>query len=404
MSTAKDVAQFIHETFREYGLSYSAFFSYYDDDAEETFERPISENDQLIMPIVDRCAMMLGVDTEDLLELNTDATMKWYKKYSYFQHKQNIEYSRWESFQSSDVAADRILCAIFDAPFSMPSYPTRYNYHDVTRRMNALLDELGQTLPDSCPQIAEGKKLAIETENFYHYSDISEAVSSYLEMARQFETLFFRAVKDDYLSAEDEEEYNFLVSVFGIKDTVALNYGYLYYETLTKFTRIYRKEAFKQLLSYVRMDRNRLFRPWQCAEFSTNESLVQDFVNVFPHTKADMRRFAMQVSHFVCSYRWTDETKNYAADLLSQLFGEQDPDYPEPVYVLKTQEELAGDDTYTALLHRLSGPPKLGGVSVPKPEPETAIFNEFGMAPECLSRLNARIAAYGPRAWEDDLL
>lgn len=143
-----------------------------------------------------------------------------------------------------------------------------------------------------------------------------------------------------------------------LKDTiegVAEQQDYLYYDLLKKFAPVYKKEGFDDFFSFVKIKNEHIFEPWKCTEFCQNKGLVQDYVDMFPMAKQEMRRFSQAVSNFLCLYSWSDEPQN-----------KNKPQYYK-AYVPKSIAELNGDEYAIEAIRTLSGPVKLGGVLAHQP-------------------------------------
>lgn len=82
---------------------------------------------------------------------------------------------------------------------------------------------------------------------------------------------------------------------------------------------------------------------------------MQDYVDMFPMAKQEMRRFSQAVSNFLCLYSWSDEPQN-----------KNKPQYHK-AYVPKSIAELNGDEYAIEAIRTLSGPVKLGGVLAHQP-------------------------------------
>lgn len=388
MANAKKVDEFIKEMFEVYSLDYAEFFDESDDDAALNSPSGSKENHYALnMPMVELAAKILGVDTTDILTLNSEAVMKWLKKYPYFWHRPAFDEAYRRSFHDESYKSLRLLEVIFEKEV-VPDYPTRYDYSDVIHRLDALLRSIDKSVPGTYHAGASMENLSIYTKNFCHFEHIKEMVESYIEMFDRAKGLFFKAWDTD-LSQDEIHEYNFLVATIGLQDNCYIR-EYLFYDLLKSFLPVYRSEGYKDFFSYVRIYHHRVLEAWKCAEFSQDKALVQKFTKIYPQAKKSMREFSLETSKFECFFTWSDakpaistqedlDDINHTAAMLGEDPVTFDDCAKEPtlIYVSKTPEELGGDEIFAENLRILSGPETLGGVHVPKIEcdltPEQAI-------------------------------
>lgn len=378
MTKAEKINEFIRETLKEYSLDYTDFF-------EDT------DND-----MVEKVAKILGVAKKDILEMNDKAVMKWWKKYSYFKYIPTFNHARRKSFHNKDH--DLFTAYFVESVFERPAadYPTRYDYENVIVRLDTLLKTMDKSIPGTYHSNAAMENLSISTERFFHFDQIDEMVESYLSMVNRVRELFYMAWDKD-LNLDETYEYNFLVAAIGIQDRI-YHREYLFYDLLKKFIPIYKSEGYTDFSSCARIDHQRVFKPWRCAEFSLNKDLVQRFVDIYPPAKKEMREFSLQVSKFSCYFSWSDAkpTISTQAELdeindIAVMLGEDPVTFencakePTLVYVPKTKEEMDGDDVFSKKLRALSGPVDLGGVY--------ASSDQYKFTAQEAMRIQARIGA-----------
>ena len=389
MASQREVFEFIKESFQEYGIPYNDFF---DDDLEEEDNEPGFLN----MPMVAEAAKILGVETDDLLNLNEDAVYRWFDKYPFLIYKPAFDEAYRKSFHDDRYKTLRLMEVLFDRTY-VPNVPTRSDYDDIIHRLWAFLKETDKSIPGTYHKGAKIQKLLITTQNFCHFDHTREMVFSYIDMFHRAKALFFKAWNEE-LSREEIHEYNFLVAAVGLKDDMCFQ-DYLFYDLLKKYIPVYRKEGYKEFLSYVRISRDRKLCPWRSAEFVADPELVQEYVNICPSAKKEMRKFAMQVGQFACSFEWSDakplisseeelQELNDIGDILGDEPVTMDDINKELtfVYIPKTKEELAGDDVFAEKLRVLSGSASLGGVRVPEMEYEKSHLL-------CIQRMASRVEA-----------
>ena len=403
MRDPQKIEEFIRECFNIYKLSYRFYFNYFDDE-DVIHEQPLVVDGVLQMPLVERAARILGLGTEDLVNMDEDAAFKRYFQYAYLKERRSIEHAYWRSFHDGEAFDSMYLQEVlFNRPV-IPRSPTRYDYDDVKQRMVVLLKEMDKSAPGTFHEGASMEHLSIYTENFAHYRQIGAAVESYLAMIDRVKELFFKAWDND-LSEDEMREYNFLVSVLGIRDSCYLREP-LHYDLLKLFIPVYKNEGYKEFYSYTSIEPNCLFEPWKCAEFVQDRALVERFLTAYPRAKGPMRRFALAVSKFNCCFIWSDANEvpvgwsdEDIADLKglgvkendlrdNELFeGEEPSREVTQILVPKTQAELDGDGELAEQLKMMAGPAGLGGIGLPKLE-----VSEH-LDATTLPRLQARIIA-----------
>lgn len=408
MRKPQEIEEFIRMCFKEYGLNRTDFFSCFDD-SEELRELPLVEGGKLCMPQVETAAFVLGATVDDLLDMNEEAIFKWYEQYSFFALRPRFEVAYRRSFHESEMF-DKLIHLEFMLEVKMtPPYPTRYNYADVKQRMISLLKEIDQSMPGTFHPNAEINKLAVYTQNFGHFEKVSELINSYIQMLERAKGLFFKAW-DTELPEEEIREYNFLVSVLGLRDSCYIRQR-LYYDLLRLFIPIYKEEGYKDFKSYVTILSKDALQPWKCSEFTEDRNLVQRYLNVCPQAKPAMREFALSVLAFDCSFVWSDaplireewteaEKTEFGIDaggLMDDEGFEDTPPQQERTRILvpKTEEELSSDGQYAKRLKEMSGPSDMGGIELPQLE----ISNRFDVV--AAKRLQARIQLR-PHGWKGE--
>ena len=243
-------------------------------------------------------------------------------------------------------------------------------------RLTEQLKALDAHLPGTYHEGAEITDLQISFQRICHYDGIGEFLESYLQMIERARELFFQAIETD-LSEDDIREYNFLVTVLGIRDFVCADWGNLYYDNLLRCREIYREENLPNFYDYIVLSPNRYISPWRCAEFLDDRDLIQRYINYNPYHKLTMRDFAMRVLNYKCDFAWSDakRTQLYDEEYLTKedyeaITGEPAPEtnwVPErtEIYVPKTVDELYDNEPFAQKLLVLSGPEKMGGVIFP---------------------------------------
>ena len=379
MSKAHEIAAFIQETFSMYDMAYDQFFHTYDEKTDTVSEIPLVVKGKLDRAIVKEAAVILGLSEKALLEMDEKETRKWREKFGYFQRIHEFHYVYRCSLSSEEYELYRFLDRIFDSDTASQA-PTRYDYHDVARRMKALLQQIDESLPGTYHPYAEITDLRITTENFCHYPAIEALVNDYFSMIDRAKVLFFKAWEGE-LPVEEQQEYNFLAYAIGLQDLVMSSLRYLDYGLLKNYIPIYKEEGYSDFFDYVKIDHHRVLRAWKCAEFVENRELVRKMLQLQPPLRGEMRRFAMEVSKFDCWFTWSDALpvrfspeEEAELDMVDDILGLDHIDYADRakektnIFVPKTAKEMQGDEVFAQKLNVLMGPEKLGGIELTERE------------------------------------
>jgi len=406
MKQAEKIEQHIREWMEAYGLSYHEFFADFEDNDELIEEYPAHDH-ELSVEFLEQAGKVLGVNQNELLALDDRAAGRWYKKYPYFFHQTGFEDAYKKTFYGERYDAVRLQEVLFKTNLE-DRYPLRFDCHDIKKRLISMLNEYDKIIPGTYHKSGKIIHLQVNTGNFCYYDGVEEMVNSFIEMVERAKTLFFRAW-DAELSEDEINEYNFLVSSVGITDYALGSSHYLYYDHVRRCKDLFKDEGYKDFYSYAKFSRKKCFYPWRCAEFVSNRELVQAFVNIYPHTKAEMRDFAMKASNFECIIIWSDakpiqllsdeeasvDSIQRKLDILHMGLPRYDGQIKEPtiIYVPKTTEEFGDGEKYAKMLIELSSPSKLGGLHLPEREiPEYAMQSANAM-----QRMQMRIGLRGGR-------
>lgn len=381
MNHAKEIDAFVHQSFDMYGLDFKQFFNDLVDEDEDDDgfatgghleELPLVIGEDIDMELLARAANALGVSTDALLKLDTDAVRCWYEKYPYFELREKFETARQHSRKFASSPEEMVIDAIFNEDYH-PETHRRYK-GSVKNRLLKLLKSYNAVMPGCYHEGSEITRLTIQTNNFTHFEKIVELAETYLSMASRARELFYR-LWDEELPEDEVNEYNFLVSVLGMRDVGYAPASPIYYETARKFAPIYKQEGYSDYSSYI-MYRGADFPAfYTCKEFFNYPELVERVVQEFPDTKAEIGKMAVLAKNFLCSFVWSDEPEppidaSYDEYLVGVLhsFGDDVPSWYHRVYVPKTEDELHGDGKYIAICERLSAPSSQGGLKLSVPE------------------------------------
>ena len=378
MADAKKIERFIKECFSEFGLDLEEYF-FHDFDDGKWAEMPWADEDGNLRPyLVPFTSEVLGICEKDILECKDNVIMERIRQYPYFAYLQpfTVAYER-TYFNGDSYDKRRLYKIIFDRQIDTPC-PTRFDYSDITHRLINQLKDLDKSLPGTYHEGAQITGLQISTENFCHFKEIKKMTNSFISMVNRAIYLFLKAVKED-LNDEEIREYNFLVSVLGLRDR-HFTRGYLYYSGLIKARELYASLNDYNFRNSIVFRRGMNFKPWRCAEFIDDKDLVKRYLAAMPEAKGTMREFSISVTQFECFFTWSDaqpiqfspeeEVKMaYIDGWLGEepLPLEERAKEPTIMYVPKTDEELSGDDATAKMLMSYCRPSRLGGLESKMP-------------------------------------
>lgn len=372
MTKNEKIEVFIKACFNELCLDFADYFSYTDGNSKSRLV-PLLQEGKLNEDAVQFTSRMLGLSVQDIMSCNYDALFYLRDKYPYFTHYKGLEKAYETLMLGHRYAEYKLTEAIAGKRLPLP---IRCNPFDVRDRLTEQLKALDAHLPGTYHEGAEITDLQISFQRICHYDGIGEFLESYLQMIERARVLFFQAIETD-LSEDDIREYNFLVTVLGIRDFVCADWGNLYYDNLLRCREIYREENLPNFYDYIVLCPDRYISPWRCAEFLDDRDLIQRYINYNPYHKLTMRDFAMRVLNYKCDFAWSDakRTQLYDEEYLTKedyeaITGEPAPEtnwVPErtEIYVPKTADELYDNEPLAQKLLVLSGPEKMGGVIFP---------------------------------------
>lgn len=364
VKTKQEITQYVKRFCKKYSLSYSDFFYEYDEyDMLQAAPLFGKESIESKLPIISE---YFGLSNEEILTTSEEGLNKWYKKYSFFYHlpKFTAAYKMSRLGNDEDVAMAHLLNAIWGEHSC--KYPTRYNKSDIKERVVAKLKELDAIMPGTYHDNAEMLHFTVETEQFCSYPQVGEMIYSLLQMIYRAKELFFKA-KDRDLTENETFEYNFLVSVLGIKD-VASN-KYLYYRNVIALRNVYIEEGYKDFYSYVCLMNYKELNPWRAKEFLDDKSLMQAYLNEYAEEYWKWKEQSKKIAKFVCSFVWSDAPIMRDPDFgiaIPELDDDSNGGIPEmtTIYLDKTNEEMRSDKELAEKLLACFGCKSNGGLSI----------------------------------------
>lgn len=381
MKSIKKIEQFIREAFNIYMLDYDIFFGVYDEEkAEYTHSIPIVIDGKLNMGVVEKVALILGIEKEDIFNMNEAAVWVWREKYDYFSDVIALQemYERTLYPDQYKYSTMKLFEAITGERHNIKN---KYDMSDIMKRLNDIIVETDKNIPGTLHVDAKKRFITYATNNFFECDYIEETLTSFIELVNTAERLFHKAIESE-LTAQEIKEYNFIVSALGI---IGRSYptDFLFYDNLRRLKKYYMCDNFNNFSSYVKLTHIDTFQPWRCKQFVSDKALVQKYVNVVPTAKKVMREYAMDALNFKIEFVWSDDIKEtITMDDVKEAKYERDrnkefqyismaenKEYPfeiTTIYVPKTSEEAEDANIYAEKLRVLSGPVKLGGVKVPR--------------------------------------
>ena len=367
MNQAKEIEAYVKKAFATFSISGNDYFYIVDPRTGERIPKDLFFGDVVTDSVLERLSVSLGIDKQDIIEMNEEPLKAYYFKYPFFKlyGRYISEWERQREFSDNLSAEEHLIAAIFGEK-SQLKMEKRYDYKGVHKRLIQLLKEMDKLMPGTYHEGATINDLAIETECIISFPQITELISSFLQMIEDVQTLFFKGIYED-LSEAEVHQFNFLCSVLIINDIAAPSV-YLNNENLKKYRSVYAKEGLSDFFSYFRVWKFVDTEPWRCKEFLEDEALVQQLVNCFPYIKNKLHDFYMEVSKFSCRFHWSDakqvEIEPWEMDNWEDEEYENRPLEWTRVYVQKTDEEMFDWEPYIRRLKKAASPEKKGGLAI----------------------------------------
>lgn len=380
MKTVENISQYVEDVFDQYGMNKDRFFFDYDVEADEQYPIPLFPNGNPDEETLNRISTQLGISKDEILRMDSDAAKRYWDKYEFFPLYSDFSAMwQWHSQFKDDMpsAKELLIKAIFSDKDNIYSdYQRRYDLDSIRKRLNDKLNEINQIIPGTVHENAEITNLKVKTETFISFPQCSKMVRSFLQMVERLKSLFYRAIKEE-LSEEDKNELNFLASWLKATD-VFLPTTMVTYDNIRKLRSVYADEKKDDFYDYVKIHGFFSIPFWRCREFFDDLDLVQEYANIFPETKGELRQFAMLVSRFHCEFVWSDakpitfstEEERELSEL-NRMFGEEDIPLSERakertyIYIDKTPDELGDSEKYTQRILDAVAVSSKGGLSVP---------------------------------------
>ena len=348
-------------------------YRFYQEDQEmRRYPAPWVIGDKLNMELVEYAADILGVTTNELLNMEGGTMERWSKKYPLVKYWEGMIRSADESYLVDTSPEKRLLSAIYSAGEG-GIYVTRYSLDDLKRRAMKVLAEQEDKTPGTIHPGEAIENFHASTVYICHYPQITEMLDSFFAMVERGSELFLKALRQD-LDEEEICEYNLIVSYTGIRDKHFNLHG-LYYRYLVKFRPLYQEEERADFFVFVMLSKDIPFKPWKFAEVISDRIRMDRYLSYVPNAKMLMGIFAIEGLRYECSFTWSDaeqlaEEERYAfGQLHTSIWARLDKDYagkrPTVVYVPKRERELGEDGPYFETMRTLAEFQKEGSLVFP---------------------------------------
>lgn len=377
MKSPKQIERFIRDSFELFHFDYDDFFKpYWNSTTEVSW---VNEDGNVNTNAVIFASMILGLSEKTILNTEYDILFARVNKYPFIKYK-NIYYENYllkKNYKNDISYSDIFWTRVFDDDAcSNEKNIKRYSVDNIKHRLEDTIKDIDKHLPGTYHKNAEILNLNIVADSFFHFAEGETFVKSFIDMYDSLINLFFKAF-DGNLTQEEINEYNFLVTCFGFR-LLYDSKTYNYYDNISVIKAIpnITKEKLKSYFQFTKIND---FEPWKCSEFINNKELVQTYFDRFPQFKAEMRRFAVDVTKIRCYFNWSDGNKiesqqqldNYLCELEKEqltdeeyefLFTRYNSSERTKIYVDKTPEELADDEDTSKIILSYCRPERLGGI------------------------------------------
>ncbi len=380
MTTINTIQKFIEAVMDRYSIPYGVFFSEYNSD-DQLVKRKVFPQGKIDDYNLNRICRILGFDQDVILNADKDKANIWFNKYPYFRLMLQYRTTNYYAEYGTSPAEGRLLSAIFGKKFCK-----KYLDEDIKQRLLETLKRYDSVIPHLYHPDATIERFMHSEQDFVPFDQVELLVQSFVQLVERHKELFFKIWHLD-LTKEEINEYNFLTTVLDAEDLAKAG-GYLYHHKVLELLPIFKKEGFEKYESYVKICKGD-FKPWKCPRFADNFDLAQQYINIFPRAKENIREFCMQIRNIHCGYTWSDD--EYVIDEDDAWTPEEfriGPHQPlKFIYVPKTEAELGDDLTFVEKLSCLAAPPAQGGLVLPQIEsPQVMSF-----MPRMMDRVSAGI-------------
>ena len=364
MKDAKTITEFVKNVCSHYSISYSAYFSDYDED-DQLVPTPIFEDNLVTPGKLNYLSKLLGMSSEEIANADNKAAMRIFNKYPFFKYL--LEYEERKNLAKFTVGSENIPMAeqrLLYRIFGEENLVLKYSEEDVLQRLVKQLQEYDSIVPGTYHPNGEITRFRYEAATLINYPECEQLLSSFFEVHERMEFLFFKALSTE-LSTEEINEYNLFVTYFRANEWASSNV-ILHYDVLCKYRQVYIEEGYAKLSSYMKINRITTdFEPWRCKQFAYNKDLAQRYQDIYPGTKDRIKDLCMHIKYISCAFKWSDAP--FIEDEDDMWFPEKfrTGKYQEwtHVYIPKTEAELGKDTESATLMSKLASPVSKGGLN-----------------------------------------
>lgn len=376
MNKKEKITKFVEKVFNKYQVSLNLIKFISGDEGEG----PVFKEREADEKTVEIIANMFGVEPKVIENCDEKRIFEVYNKYPFFRYiKEFRECEFFAYYDKTEIETKNLLNAIFGNNYDTHKITPKYTPEKIAGRLKNYLLDMDKVIAGTFHKNADILGLTVYSQDFFSYSKMARLLKSFFNVLERTEELFFKAL-DKNLTKKEIKEYNtFITYLFG-RD-VAIPTQMMYYDYVCSCRKLFKKENYKTLFSYVNIPTFINFEPWRCPEFINNKELAQKYVDYFPESKEMMTNFNMISKNIFCQFIWSDAKKDAEADEFDDLFGEElnneldemfgemkqiDPNllYKEvtQIYLPKTKYELSINKDYCDKLQQFILPPKKGGL------------------------------------------
>lgn len=164
MSKKDDVTEFVRKVFELYDANMYQFMYDFDPDTGKEREIPLFSGDDIDDETLSRISIQLGLTPAEILGMNFEAALKYWKKYEFFRlyRLYRDEWHLQSIYKGNPSIEDALLKAIFGNKAKI-ELNKRYNYKSVKQRMVQQLRNIDAVLPGTYHKYAKITKLKIDT-------------------------------------------------------------------------------------------------------------------------------------------------------------------------------------------------------------------------------------------------
>ena len=383
MKSTKEITEFVERVCDSYSIFLPVFIKGYDERSQSCPENRVFKDGTVDPDTLQLLSKVLGMSTEDITETNNEAARRIAQKYPFFSLLRMFEQKKtlandgitdvqtpspeelllFRIFGNSFLGDKTAIQDYLDTPKKVKEYQ-----EDLLERLKKQLLEFDRYLPGTFHPNGEITQLHHESNRLFNFPQYSQMMESFFAVYDRMQSLFFKALKTD-LSSEEQNEYNLFVSYFRAQEWGFA--AFLHYDVLCKHRSIMISVGYHELDSYLRINGfTTNFEPWTCRQFAEYAEYAQRYQDIYPGTKESIKELCMHIKYIYCAFKWSDAP--WIED--DEFEWVPDDDCPKKyqewtrVYIPKTEEEIGDDAKCSALLRKMASPESKGGLKKRKTE------------------------------------